>query len=400
MQNSRKTPVHRVLVVRGDLNSYSGYAYATRLYLESLEADFDVVLGVDLHGHPSRHVAVWVYPLIDDGLILSVASQPDVDLVVLTISTPDNFRRFESAQNVGLFFWETTRLGNASWITSMNHIDEVRVPAAFMREMLETEGVTTPIVYAPCPLPESIERPELTDIPNITLREIPMHPAGQAAFHTLAEIRANSKRLFLSTNSFIPRKGFPVLVDEWLTVVDAYPEAALILKVSTIDVTETPDRLYDRIERLFAQIGQRHNLTSTRVFVCTASLTHEAMQALGSTCDAFLTMSFGEGLGLGLFENLLSGKPVICPRHTSFEEFLPTDYPYFLDTEVANFGLADPVGVNPISARWGVPREGSLLTTIRQLIVDLDEGRAQPAIDNAIKHFRTVYQTGQREHQT
>lgn len=380
----------RVLIVRGDLNSYSGYAYATRLYLEWLECQFDIVLGVDLHGHPSRHVAIWPYPLISDEYISSAIRADNTDVVVLTISTPDNFRPFASARNIGLFFWETNRLGNQAWVAAMNEIDEVWVPAAFMQEMLESEGVEVRVIYRPCPMPEGSETPHPTVFPDLVLREIPLRAGATARPIPLSELRASSDLLLLSTNTLIPRKGFPVLADEWLGVVEAHPRAALVLKVSSIDVTETANRLFERVATLFRLVAGRHQVEASRVYLCTGTLSPDTMRAMGQVCDAFLTLSFGEGLGLGLFENLLAGKPALCPRHTSFAEFLPPDYPYFLETEVANFGLADPVGVNPISARWGVPREGSLIATIDSLITDLREHRTQAAVAAAVDHFRTV----------
>ncbi|KUZ30226.1 glycosyltransferase [Burkholderia territorii] len=388
----------RVLIVRGDLNSYSGYAYATRLYLEWLEPHFDIVLGVDLHGHPSRHVAVWPYPLIADNCIASAANMPDSEVVVLTISTPDNFRPFAGARSIGLFFWETDRLGNQSWIASINDIDEVWVPARFMEPMLEEEGVEVPIIYTPCPMPHGPAEPRDASIPDLTLREIPLREGAAPKLVSLSEVRASCDLLLLSTNTLIPRKGFPVLADEWLDVIRAHPRAGLVLKVSTIDVTETADRLFDRVATLFAQIARRHDVDASRVYLCTGSLTHDTMQALGQTCDGFLTASFGEGLGLGLFENLLAGKPALCPRHTSFAEFLPADYRYFIDTEVANFGLADPVGVNPISAHWGVLREGALLATVETLLGDMRERRTHTEISAAVEHFRTVCRPRAWEH--
>jgi glycosyltransferase involved in cell wall biosynthesis len=380
----------RVLIVRGDLNSYSGYSHATRLYLEWLEHDFDIILGVDLHGHPSRHVGVWPYPLIDDDYVDSAARTQGTDVVVLTISTPDNFRPFDSARSIGLFFWETNRLGNQAWVAAMNEIDEVWVPAKFMQPMLESEGVEVPVTYMPCPMPEVSDIPRTPFFPDLILSEIPLHPGASPRPIPLSELRASSDLLLLSTNTLIPRKGFPVLADEWLGVVLSHPRAALVLKVSTIDVTETSDQLFERVATLFAQVARRHHVETSRVYLCTGSLTHDTMRALGQVCDAFLTLSFGEGLGLGLFENLLAGKPAVCPRHTSFAEFLPSDYPYFLETEVANFGLADPVGVNPISAYWGVPLEGSLVATIDTLITDLREHRTQPTVTAAVDHFRKI----------
>lgn len=385
----------RILVIRGDLNSHSGYARAISLYLTLLEPDFDIVLGVDIHAQPDRHVAVWPYPLIDDFMLAKVVRRSDSHVFVLTVSTPNNFRSFIGAKCVGLFFWETTRLGNERWMTSMRRVDEVWVPVPFMRTMLRDEGLLTPVRCIPCPLPVPgrPDRPAhdaAAAPPELALREISLVPAARGALTTLAAVRAACSVLFLSVNSFIPRKGFPVLADSWFDLLRTHPSAALVIKATSIDAHETPAQLLTRLEHLFQQVARRYALPSSRVFVATGALPQSTMQALSATCDSFVTLSFGEGLGLGLFETLLAGKPVICPRHTSFADFLPAAYPYFVETELANVGLADPVGVNPISAPWGVPREGALTAAVGRLLADRAAGRLAGVLDDAVDHFRAA----------
>lgn len=395
--DSATLPRERVLVVRGDLNSHSGYTRATQLYLAMLEKCFDSIVGVDLHAHPQRFVSVWPYPLIEDRLVRELAVGKNNDTTVLTISTPNNFRSFIGAKSIGLFFWETTRLGNADWVTSMNAMDELWLPASFMHDMLEFEGVTTPLRVVPCPLPamanmttESAEKEAFPrKLPNLILKEIALKP-GPRKTTTLADLRRITPFLLLSTNSFIPRKGFPVLAQSWLDVAAAHQECALILKVTSVDATETQAALFARIEALFQNVARAYPGLSARVFVLTGSFPDRTMQELGHACDAFLTLSFGEGLGLGLFENLMIGKPVICPRHTSFQEFLPEDYPYFVDTAVANYGLADPIGVNPISAHWGVPTEGALLSAVDRLLADQKREMIGFTVGKAITHFQNA----------
>jgi glycosyltransferase involved in cell wall biosynthesis len=387
MTETTHEQIPRVLIIRGDLNSHSGYARATSLYLSTLETRFDIILGVDIHAHPTRHVTIFPYPLIDDFQLAKLARREDVAAVVLTISTPNNFKSFSGAKNIGLFFWETTRLGNERWITSMHRVDEVWVPTRFMQPMLEAEGLLTPIRYMPCPIPPSRVQTAPGADDGLVLREIALSPAKTIDTISLAALRARSDMLFLSINSFIPRKGFPVLADAWLDLAGRHPGSALIIKATSIDSTETPVALFGRIQHLFQQVSRRHAIQHSQVYVAAESLPESTMQTLSRTCDGFISMSFGEGLGLGLFETLLAGKPVICPRHTSFKDFLPSDYPYFVSTDVANYGLADPVGVNPVTARWGVPREGSLQLAVAQLAADLRGGRCDAVIERTVAHF-------------
>lgn len=372
----------RVLLVRGDLNSHSGYAKASALYAQLLAERYDLVLGADIHAHPSRSFDTWPYHLVQSSLAETLAGRPGVELKALTISSPAHFVALEGATNVGLFFWETDRLGNAQWIELMNQLSEVWVPGAFMKPMLESEGVEVPIRHVACPLVPSTGKSTSENADSMRLRVLSDngHEVNDVDF---ADIRSRNRFVFLSTNTFIPRKGFPVLLHEWVEVARQYKDVALVIKVSSINVEESTEALSERVRTLWRQVAGSRQHRANIYFTCD-SLSAGMLRSLESACDAFVTTSFGEGLGLGLFESLLAGKPVICAKHTSFEELLPADYPYFLETEFANFGVADPVGVYPISARWGVPVEGSLVTTIGRLRHDMEAGLVNTNVKRAI----------------
>ncbi|MFT4171284.1 MAG: methyltransferase domain-containing protein [Rhodocyclaceae bacterium] len=377
----------RTLVLRGDLNSRSGYAKACTLYAGQMSAHFDLVLGADIHGHPARSFGSWPYPLIDDLLVPVLCARPSVQATVLTVSTPDNFVVHPMARNLGLFFWETDRLGNAAWIRHINGLDAMWVPAAFMKTMLEREGVQVPVLHVPCPLAGERVAVDAARADALALTDI---TAPDERSTSLAAVRQRYRHVLLCTNTFIPRKGFAVLLAQWHEVAARYPDTALVIKTSSIDVHETARSLHDKLRRLWRDTAPEA-VVAGGVYVSCESLPGEQLQALEAASDAFVTTSYGEGLGLGLFDSLLAGKPVICGRHSSFEDMLPDDYPYFLDTEFANFGLPDPVGVYPVSARWGVPREGALLAVVERLRADLASRVAHAYVAAAASHVASTY---------
>lgn len=382
----------RVLIVRGDLNSYSGYTQAILYYLSWLEQRFTVVLGVDLHRHDNRFVELWKYPTIKDSeipRIISAAS--DASVTVLTVSTPDNFRRFKGAESVGLFFWETDRLGRPAWIDRINKLDAVWVPVKFMAKMLVEEGVRVPVMHWPCPVSlteETVKRIRTSDVPRVVFRPLRLDYDTKASPTSFQAIRSDSEHVFLSTNTVLPRKGFAVLAAEWLSVLAKYPSASLVLKVGTIDVTETETALFERLEETFRLCARRIGFQGDlRVYARSQRLEEDTLLSLVRHSDAFVSCSFGEGFGISVFQSLALGKPALCPRHTAFAELLPQDYAYFLDTDVVNVGLGDPVGVLPISARWGVPREGSLVRAVDRLVKDLETQRQGAAVAHAQQAF-------------
>lgn len=115
-----------------------------------------------------------------------------------------------------------------------------------------------------------------------------------------------------------------------------------------------------KLHKIFKSISSQYSYRAWNVYITTNSLSDPEISAVQGHADAFVTCSYGEGFGLGLFECLAMGKPVVCPRHTTFHDFLPGDYPYFMQTEISNFGIPDPACVYPISARWVFPCQGAL----------------------------------------
>ncbi len=322
----------RLLIVRGDLSSWSGYSHAIGAYVARLKDDYDRIIGVDIHTHPATRRATWPHAVVRDNEIAAILTSHPWDATILTISTPDYFRRWFGATNIGLFFWETTRIDRPNWISRINAMDEMWAPAPFMVSVLKDEGVTAPIRVVPCPLHIDTLRYEPSPMSGgrVLVQELRSSPEDATHQVTLSDLRDSVRYLFLATNSFIPRKGFAVLFQEWFSVARRYPETALLVKTSSLDINETPEDLKARLELLATDIARQHDLVSTQIYVYAGPLDPAGMAQMSQVCDAAISLSFGEGLGLGLFENLLADKPIICPRHTSFADYLPKEYPYFL----------------------------------------------------------------------
>lgn len=369
----------RLLVIRGDLNSRAGTARACKAYAKRMGQSYDYVCGVDIHYHEKRFVSSWTLPEITDDEIMVLISDDRFDISVTTISTPSEFIRFNGATNRGLFFWETDRMNKPGWMININNLDEVYVPIKIMINMLLREGCKIPIRHFPYPL--DMLGMETGDVrinstsgfcSDINLTAIDKHIESRRC--NLEHISQNYDQILLSVNTNIPRKGIPILISEWAEIASRHPKAALILKTSSIDVAKSNNDVMNEILELASKISNYGKFNIERLFVITDSLEEEQMDELYRVAGAFVTTSFGEGYGLGVFEALKRGKVAICPRHTSFAEILPSDYRYFIDTDILNVGLCDPVGVYPISAKWGIPKESALVNVVSNYIEDIKTG--------------------------
>ena len=363
----------RTLVVRGDINSGTGYSRAIELYTGKIAQFFERVVGVDLHFHPSKHIRRWQHKAVDDAEVIALLSEADRRSVVLNATTPDRFTRFSGAKNVGLFFWESNRISIPAWKILSIYMDEIWAPTRFQLKALTDAQFFGQLRHVPCPFP-TVAQQEGSGETNLMFREIGSPgKARLGLIYSLRKIRSEFAFVVLTIGTFLPRKGFPILAHDWAKFARANPDAALLVKTSSIDVNERPDDLFGELADAFLGPARRMGLERTRVFLNTATISDAQVDAAITACDAYVACSYGEGFGLGLFESLGKGKPVACPRNSAFHELLPSDYPYFLDTDYCSVGLPDRVGLQSISSSWGIPKEGALAAALKVLRSDMQD---------------------------
>jgi ADP-heptose:LPS heptosyltransferase len=383
----------KTLIVRGDLRSYSGYSYATRCYIKKWRQNYDEIIGNDISYHPARHEDVWQYPLIDEKDIVETCKNKD-NVTVITISSPNNFQRFTGANNIGLFFYETDRFGILAWRDKILLMDEIRVPAPFLGNLVRSIKDSPLVVVDPVPLDECLKAINPNKI-NTNLSKLQTFAGNtdKTNSSSLSNLRSQYSHIFFSSCTMIPRKGLPVLAHEWLDFVKENKTCALLLKVSSIDISHTRIDIMKSLFKIFKLVSSQYSYREWNVYITTNSLSDAEISEIQGHADAFVTCSFGEGFGLGLFESLIMNKAVVCPAHSTFLDFLPFDYPYFLQTEIENYGIGDPACVYPISARWGVPTTGSLKRVLSKFIFDQDKGESKQHIDTARNYFLTKTKT-------
>jgi len=383
----------KTLIVRGDLRSYSGYSYATRCYIKKWRQNYDEIIGNDISYHPARHADIWQYPLIDEKDIVETCKNND-NVTVITISSPSNFQRFAGAKNIGLFFYETDRFGILAWRDKILLMDEIRVPAPFLGNLVRSIKDSPLVVVDPVPLDECLEAINPNKInTNFSKLQTFAGNTDKTNSSSLSNLRSQYSHIFFSSCTMIPRKGLPVLAHEWLDFVKENKTCALLLKVSSIDISHSRIDIMKSLFKIFKLVSSQYSYREWNVYITTNSLSDAEISEIQGHADAFVTCSFGEGFGLGLFESLIMGKAVVCPAHSTFRDLLPFDYPYFLQTEIENYGIGDPACVYPISARWGVPTAGSLKRVLSKFIFDQDKGESKQHIDTARNYFLTKTKT-------
>src|SRR5438132_3101222 len=263
----------KLLIIRGDLQSHSGYSTAARDYCGVLARFFDRLVGVDIHQSADRPFEPFPYPLVSEAEARHLASQAQFALA-LSFTTPDHYARYADAVNVGLTFWETDRLPLAcaerpAWAGFANRMDALWAPSSCTKEVFQTSGVTVPIHVVPWPI--SVPPDAGDGLPDGVVYDLDRQPwlartllglarfredrfgwsrwfakhGGSAAGRALLAqlqiqpqlIASSRENVLLCIAQDVPRKGLPVLLSEWMEFkrqAEAQPWR-LILKTGSIN---------------------------------------------------------------------------------------------------------------------------------------------------------------------
>jgi glycosyltransferase involved in cell wall biosynthesis len=373
----------RLLAVIGDLNSRSGYSKAIELYVSALADSFDVIIGCDIHHHPATNYPRFRFPLVAPVDLKNLSSDKSVKLVVLNVTTPDHFIRVPGALNVGCFFWETDHIPE-HWINDLKLMDEIWSPMRFLVPVLEFLLPGKTILEFPCPIAVPDSRDAKDGEIFFTALDAPNSPQPGKEVWCASDIKKHFGKLHLVISSNVKRKGLPILFNDWLSQFGGKSSAALLLKISSANVTLSASDVFRDIKRDILSYCDRFGVSASNVFLTTGKYGEGQMTSLMKACDVYLSTSLGEGMGLGVFESLWHGKPVICPRHTTFADYLPESYPLFMECDYKNAAFHDEFGIYPISSRWGVLRDEELSRALSAL----DATESRDGVTNLVMNTR------------
>ena len=110
------------------------------------------------------------------------------------------------------------------------------------------------------------------------------------------------------------------------------------------------------------------------ITVIDAVFTPEQTLALMDGCDAYVSLHRAEGLGLGMAEAMLLGKPVIATRYSGNLQFMDDGNSLLVDCTVGPIGRA--IAPYTAEARWAEPSVDHAARLMRQLFDDQDAARA------------------------
>ena len=406
----------KLLVIRGDLQSQSGYSAAARDYCALLKCFFDKLVGVDIHFSGDRPYEAFPFPIVTEDEARKLATQASF-VLVLSFTTPDRYLRYDGAVNVGLTFWETDRLPllkaeRSPWVEQANTMDAIWAPSSHTREVFEAAGVTIPIRVIPWPIkPPGRQVAELPDGEVYDLDRSPAfaqllaslgqfqmkrfrwsrwlrdHAAPRAAKALLSGLQSSPRaiaepreRAFLCVAQDVPRKALLLFLSEWMEF-KRRPEAgpwSLILKTTPINPQTSRFEIIAKFWQHVQALKRQLDVESAKIHLWTGNIASADFERLMLNTFAQVAPSLGEGFCGPAAATLQLGKPLIAPRHTAFGDYIPEDYPYTFATRAVRLSFArDPLKVYDPASAWHVPEPLALADALSRLVKETPERRVE-----------------------
>ncbi|MEY2460566.1 MAG: hypothetical protein QOG30_2396, partial [Acidimicrobiaceae bacterium] len=251
-------------------------------------------------------------------------------------------------RNIGRTMFETDGLPD-EWRDQCNTMDEVWVPSEHNLRSFAKAGVTVSKLHK---VPETFDT-ELFD-PDVA----PMAIEGLDGF------------VFLSMFSWIPRKGWDVLLRAWFEEFGAQDDVTLVLKTDTDHAQGTDTR--HEVDAFVRGQLQRNPKKGPRIVVLDKPIDSTDLPRLYRASDAFVLATRGEGWGRPLMEAMAMGLPTIATRWSGNLEFMTDDNSYLV-----GYDLVDtPPNDWHHGQRWAQPSLRELRRALRRVYEHRSEAAA------------------------
>lgn len=176
------------------------------------------------------------------------------------------------------FAWEETKIPD-SWVSMFNQLDGVFAISNYVKGVLLSCGVTSPIRVIPLGIDFDLNRKSQIKIP----------------------ITTNKKFIFLNVSSAFPRKGLDILFDAYFNEFNEQDDVCLIIK--------SFPNIHNRTREILGNIKKKH---SPEVhYIEEENMPPETLISLYQSADCFVSPTRGEGFGLPVAEAMFYKVPVI-----------------------------------------------------------------------------------------
>lgn len=286
--------------------------------------------------------------------------QPDLTVMH---AMPELWGSLRSAhgRHVGYLTWEADAWPKA-WEPFAAQVDGVMVPSQFNAQAMQKSAAWSGL---PVHVVPHVHRP-VSSRAHEAVPAVRQHlklPEGTTVFYTIAD--------------WIPRKNLEGLIRAFCQAFGPNDPVALVIKTLPTGQGRS-SRHYVPVLQLFREVIQSVPGPQPRIVLMPDAWHTQQVDALHVLGDVYVSLSHGEGWGLGAFEAASSGKPVIAPAWGGWLDFLGPDGPGCVTHSVQP--VPEWAGQTLFSPdqHWAVPDEAVAAACMRAFMHD-----RQPFLDHA-----------------
>jgi glycosyltransferase involved in cell wall biosynthesis len=242
-------------------------------------------------------------------------------------------------RRIAVWYWELEELP-AEWADQLGWADEVWAPTRFIADCFR-RYVSVPVV------------------PMLPGVELPPFPARPRSHFGLSDGRFTFLFSF-DMASVMERKNPLGLIAAFRRAFRPTDPAQLVIKVSR------GERDPDSLAKLRAAAGDG-------VMVIDEVMTREDALALMASADCYVSLHRSEGLGLGMAESMLLGKPVVATGYSGNLDFMTPEVAHLV--EYRRVPLVEDLCPYPKGCHWADPSIEHAAELMRKVFDRPDEAR-------------------------
>ncbi|TXI82044.1 MAG: glycosyltransferase family 1 protein [Cupriavidus sp.] len=351
----------------------SGYGYAGLAHVRGL-----VRAGVDVHWIPCMHLGSKVMPvppgvvpplleaaggdetLKDLPRLIEATARPITTRNIVVHTVPEMWQiGFQpGCRNIGFAAWESDLLP-PHWTPIFNRASTVCMPCGANLQAALRSSVTTPVHVVP-----HMARSLWNQI----------EPAQLDEFRQQLEIPSNHF-IFYSINSWDPRKNPLGLLHAFFEAFTADDPVTLILKTGERGYGPPPFYPMQPTEQLMqmaiASLPSALRERAPNVCLLPYELNGQGIDMLHAMGDCFISLSHGEGWGMGACDAASLGRPVIMTGWSGPLDFMGQDWKGKVPVGMAQVPIFPPDAPSfwP-PQRWAVPDQSAAVALMRSVFAD------------------------------
>ena len=304
----------------------SGYGWSAISY----------ILGLAQSGIPVSWVPlIWIGnrygPIAAEYLSGWLSQQPDFnpelrDLIhkpiqyshVVLHTVPEFWPRFieKDKVNIGYTAWETDLLP-AHWPPILEKMDGILVPSTFNQRVF-THCIREIPVRAVPHITEPHSAPETAQIQNFR-EKYGINP---------------SNRLFYTINAWNGRKNMGNLLHAYLLAFNSNDKVSLVIKTSKIGDRHAKSKFKEPVRQIVNDILGNYIDPAEVILIDDDRLSETEIRILHEIGDVFVSLTHGEGWGMGAAYAASIGNPVIITGWGGQMDYIPENYPGILDYDL------------------------------------------------------------------